>query len=100
MTPYKDACIYYCRNPVDLLSNRRISTNIDAFRTGTRHGLFCVGCCWVLMLILFYVGVMNILWIAGLSIYVLVEKYLIKNRKLDFFAGLILIIWGCKIIFF
>ena len=99
MTPFKNSCVYYCRNPIELLSTKKIFNNLGAFYVGIKHGMFCVGCCWVLMLILFYVGVMNIFWITILSLYVLVEKYLFKDRKYDFLAGLILILWGLKILY-
>ena len=99
MTPFKNSCVYYCRNPIELLSTKKIFNNLGAFYLGLKHGMFCVGCCWALMLILFYVGVMNIFWIAILSLYVLVEKYLFKDRKYDFLAGLILIVWGFTILY-
>ena len=99
MTPFKNSCVYYCRNPIELLSTKKIFNNLGAFYVGLKHGMFCVGCCWALMLILFYVGVMNIFWIAILSLYVLVEKYLFKDRKYDFLAGLILIVWGFTILY-
>ena len=99
MTPLKNSCVYYCRNPIELLSTKKIFNNLGAFYVGLKHGMFCVGCCWALMLILFYVGVMNIFWIIILSLYVLVEKYLFKDRKYDFLAGLILIVWGFIILY-
>ena len=81
MTPLKEACLRYCRNPIEILGGKKIFNNLDAFYVGLKHGIFCIGCCWILMLLLFYVGIMNILWIAGLSIYILVEKYLLKAKK-------------------
>ena len=65
MTPLKDSCLYYCRNPIELFSSNKIFSNWSAFYVGLKHGFFCVGCCWILMLLLFYVGVMNLFWIAG-----------------------------------
>ena len=58
---------------------------------GLRHGLYCVGCCWLLMLILFLVGVMNMVWIAGIALYVLAEKILPMGRRLSQATGLVAI---------
>ena len=65
-----------------------------AFRMGLEHGLFCLGCCWVLMALLFYGGVMNLAWIAGLALYVLVEKLAPAGHRISRFAGALLILWG------
>ena len=61
---------------------------------GAHHGLFCLGCCWALMALLFVGGVMNLFWITGLALYVLIEKIIIKARWLDKIMGLILIVFG------
>ena len=61
---------------------------------GLRHGLYCTGCCWLLMLILFVVGVMNLLWIALLAAFVLLEKTLPHGRWISRVTGLALIVWG------
>ena len=61
---------------------------------GLEHGLFCLGCCWVLMLLLFYGGVMSLWWIGGLALYVLVEKLLPLGHALGQYAGGLLIVWG------
>lgn len=99
ITPYKEACLRYCRNPIELLSNQKIFYNSGAFYIGFKHGVFCVGCCWVLMLLLFYSGIMNIFWILGLSLYVMIEKFIIIGKKFIFFTGIILIFFGLRIIF-
>ena len=61
---------------------------------GLRHGLFCTGCCWLLMAILFVVGVMNVLWVALLAVFVLLEKTLPRGDWFGRAAGLVLIGWG------
>ena len=99
MTPLKNSCLRYCRNPIELLSNEKIFDNLGSFYIGIKHGIFCVGCCWPLMLLLFYSGVMNILWIAGLSFYILIEKYIVSGKKLNFLTGVILILFGFRIFF-
>ena len=74
LTPLKRACLRVCRSPLAyLLSHWRDGTN-GAFRLGAGHGLYCLGCCWALMLLLFAGGVMNPLVIVALMLWVLVEK--------------------------
>ena len=99
MTPLKNACLRYCRNPIELFSTKKIYNNIDSISTGFQHGIFCVGCCWPLMLLLFYSGVMNVMWILGLSLYIIIEKYIIIGKKFNFFTGFILIFFGLRIFF-
>ena len=99
MTFLKEACLRYCRNPIEILGGKKIFDGLSAFYVGMKHGVFCVGCCWVLMFLLFYVGIMNIFWIMGLSAYMFVEKYFSQGKKISFFTGLILILWGIGILY-
>ena len=71
--PLKHACLVRCRSPWGAVLNPSSAT--VATREGLRHGAFCVGCCWVLMALLFVVGVMNLLWIAVIAAYVIAEKW-------------------------
>ena len=64
---------------------------------GFRHGAYCVGCCGLLMALLFVFGVMNVLWVAALSIYVMLVKMLPQARWLPFAEGLLLIGWGVAV---
>jgi predicted metal-binding membrane protein len=73
-TPYKDTCLRHCRSPVDFLSKRWRHGSGGAFAMGLEHGAYCLGCCWILMAILFVGGVMNLLCVAAIAIFVLVEK--------------------------
>jgi predicted metal-binding membrane protein len=73
LTPLKQACLQHCRSPLDSPAHGREGA-AAIVATGLRHGLFCLGCCWVLMGLLFVGGVMNILWIAALSVLVAIEK--------------------------
>jgi predicted metal-binding membrane protein len=73
-TPLKHACLSQCQSPIGFLMGRWRSGSLGALRMGLEHGTFCVGCCWVLMLLLFAGGVMNVLVIAGLTTYVAFEK--------------------------
>jgi predicted metal-binding membrane protein len=73
LTPLKNACLSKCRAPAQFLAARRRN---GPFLLGMEHGAYCVGCCWVLMALLFAVGVMNLLWVAGIAAFVLMEKLL------------------------
>lgn len=74
LTPLKKACLEHCRAPADYLSRHWRNGHGGAFRMGAVHGTYCLGCCWALMALLFAGGIMNLVWIAGLTILVLIEK--------------------------
>ena len=74
LTPVKRVCLRHCRSPLSFLAQKWRPGRIGAFRMGLEHGTFCLGCCWFLMGLLFFGGIMNLLWIAGLAVYVLLEK--------------------------
>jgi predicted metal-binding membrane protein len=74
LTPYKQACLRYCRGPAHFLARYWRKGKFGAVRMGLRHGAHCLGCCWVIMGLLFVGGVMNLLWIAAISVFVLLEK--------------------------
>jgi predicted metal-binding membrane protein len=81
LTPVKLACLRHCQQPVIFLMQHWRPGRAGALRMGLRHGAHCLGCCWLLMALLFVGGVMNLLWIAGLAIYVALEK-LAGNQRL------------------
>lgn len=97
-TPLKRACLAHCRTPFEFIMTRWREGTRGAFRMGLEHGLFCAGCCWALMSLLFLLGVMNILWIAALSALVALEKLLPRAVWLSAATGLILTTWGAFII--
>ena len=74
LTPWKVRCLRFCRSPLSMVMHRWRSDMAGAVKMGTEHGVYCVGCCWALMLLLFAGGVMNLMVIAGLTIVVLIEK--------------------------
>jgi predicted metal-binding membrane protein len=74
LTPYKRACLRHCRAPAHFLSRYWRSGTVGALRMGLRLGAYCLGCCWILMALLFLGGVMNLLWIAAIAAFVLLEK--------------------------
>jgi predicted metal-binding membrane protein len=75
-TPLKDSCLDHCRAPARFISEHWRAGIGGAFRMGAEHGLYCLGCCWVLMGLLFVGGVMSLAWIAGLTLFVFAEKLL------------------------
>lgn len=93
-TPFKATCLKNCRTPLDFLMGHWRSGPRGAFVMGVQHGLYCLGCCWLLMALLFVGGIMNLAWVAALSLYVLIEKTVPGGRWLDRAAGLALILWG------
>jgi predicted metal-binding membrane protein len=74
LTPSKRACLTHCQSPLGFLMSHWRNGKTGALRMGIAHGTYCVGCCWALMCVLFVVGVMNLVWVAGLAIFVMVEK--------------------------
>ena len=76
LTPFKSACLVHCRNPVQYFMTHWRKGRIGALRMGLHHGAFCLGCCSFLMMLLFFGGVMNLLWIAAITLFVLLEKAL------------------------
>ena len=98
-TPYKDACLNVCQSPLSFLTNNWQDGKLGAFIIGYKHGFYCVGCCWALMLTLFALGVMNILWVIVLTVFVLFEKlsynYPLIYRRI---VGAFLITWGFIIV--
>ena len=74
LTPLKRVCLQSCRSPLSFLMSRWRTGVSGAFRMGVEHGMYCVGCCWALMLVLFAGGVMNLTVILGLTLWVIVEK--------------------------
>jgi predicted metal-binding membrane protein len=89
-TPLKDVCLAQCQSPLQFLMRHGGFQNNPrgCLLLGLRHGGYCVGCCWILMALLFVVGVMNVLWIALLSLLVLLEKFTPAGRWIARAAGI------------
>ena len=75
LTPLKQACLRHCRTPLAFLMAEWRDGTRGAFAMGLKHGLYCAGCCWALMLLLFVAGVMNPVWIVFLTVVVALEKW-------------------------
>lgn len=90
-SPLKQVCLARCRSPIGFLLGEWRPGPRGALVMGLRHGLFCLGCCWALMALLFVGGVMNLAWVAALAIAVAVEKMLPRGAQLAAVMGLVLI---------
>lgn len=94
LTPWKNACLAQCRSPVAFLTRYWRPGAGGALRLGLRHGAYCLGCCWLLMALLFVGGVMNLAWIAALGVLVLLEKLSGRGQAVGRFVGALMIAWG------
>ena len=86
-TAIKHACLSHCRAPAQFIAQHPSPGSKGALRLGMHHGVYCLGCCWALMALLFVGGVMNLYWIAGLTLYVLLEKGLPQGKYIARLAG-------------
>lgn len=89
--PLKQICLTHCRTPLGFLSTSWREGRRGAVTMGLHHGAFCVGCCWLLMSILFVAGVMNLVWVLVISCVVLLEKTVPAGQAVARSAGLLLI---------
>lgn len=96
--PAKQACLSRCRSPLLFLADHWRPGALGALRMGLAHGLFCLGCCWALMGLLFVVGVMNLTWVAVLSVFALLEKLTPGEVWVSRLAGLALVGWGMAVL--
>ena len=94
ISPLKSACLRKCQTPLMYFTHHWKKDASGAFQMGLSHGLYCVGCCWVLMGLLFYGGVMEPRWILGLALYIAIEKLVPAGNRVSQFAGVLLIGWG------
>lgn len=94
ITPAKAACVRHCRSPAHFISEHWRAGTSGALRMGVEHGAFCLGCCWLLMGLLFLGGVMNLLWIALIAGFVLVEKLIPHGRMAGRLSGGAMILVG------
>jgi predicted metal-binding membrane protein len=94
LSPLKQACLRKCQTPLMFFAHNWRKGYAGALRMGLSHGFYCLGCCWVLMGLLFYGGVMELRWIVGLALYVAAEKLIPAGARLSRFTGILLIGWG------
>ncbi len=96
--PVKRLCLARCQSPIAFLSRYWREGAGGGFTLGLRHGAFCVGCCSMLMALLFVVGVMNLLWVAALAVFVLLEKLAPRGAAVGRGAGIAFAAWGLYLI--
>jgi predicted metal-binding membrane protein len=97
-TPLKRACLTQCRSPLSFLMSYWREGRWAPFILGLKHGTYCVGCCWLLMVLLFVAGVMNLFWMVGIAVFVLVEKAAPNGDLIGRIAGGMLIVAGIMLI--
>jgi predicted metal-binding membrane protein len=93
-TPLKEACLRHCRSPLDFLLFHWRQGGLGALVSGIGHGAYCLGCCWMLMALLFVGGIMNLAWIGVIALLVLIEKTLPGGGRMGRAMGIVLVIWG------
>jgi predicted metal-binding membrane protein len=93
-TPLKHVCLSKCRSPMGFVLNEWREGRWGAFLMGLKHGVYCTGCCWSLMALLFVAGVMNLLWVAAIAGFILLEKVAPAGDRLGRVAGVLFIGWG------
>jgi predicted metal-binding membrane protein len=98
LTPIKGICLRHCRSPVGFLVQSWRPGRTGAFRMGLEHGAFCLGCCWFLMGLLFFGGIMNLFWIIGLAAFVLLEKTVPMGSWIGRIAGVGIAAWGALLL--
>jgi predicted metal-binding membrane protein len=97
LTPAKAKCLTKCQSPLDfVMTNWREGS----FMLGIRHGLYCLGCCWALMGVLFVVGVMNLVWVALLTAFIFIEKFGPRGLRVARAAGVVIILAGIVSMFY
>jgi predicted metal-binding membrane protein len=97
-TPLKRACLVRCRSPLHFLMSDWREGQWGTLVMGLKHGAYCVGCCWMLMTLLFVAGVMNLLWVAAIAVFVLVEKVAPRGDLIVRIAGGTLIVAAIALI--
>lgn len=100
LTPLRANCLRHCRSPLDFVLHHWRPGNAGAIRMGLGHGAYCLGCCWVLMLLLFVGGVMNLLWVAVITAYVAIEKIAPLGGRLGRVAAVALSSWGVLVLLY
>jgi predicted metal-binding membrane protein len=94
LTPFKDVCLRHCRSPIHFLAHGWRDGARGAFGMGFTHGLYCVGCCWGLMLVLFSLGVMSLVWMAAIAGVIFAEKVLPWGARLTRLIGIAFVVLG------
>jgi predicted metal-binding membrane protein len=94
LTALKLACLKQCRSPIGFLTSHWKDGISGSLRMGIEHGIFCLGCCWLLMALLFVGGVMNLTWVALIATFVLLEKVVPRGETVGRLGGIMLIVFA------
>jgi predicted metal-binding membrane protein len=94
LTPVKDVCLHHCRTPLHFLLHDWHEGATGALRMGFTHGVYCVGCCWGLMIVLFSLGVMSLVWMAAIAAVIFAEKVLPYRERLTRVIGVVFVALG------
>jgi len=94
LTPLKLACLNQCQSPIGFLTSHWKDGDLGALSMGVEHGMFCLGCCWLLMTLLFVGGVMNLIWVALIATFVLLEKVVPRGEIVGRLGGIFLIVFA------
>ena len=94
LTPFKYVCLTHCRSPLAFVLHHWRDGQAGALRMGFDHGLYCLGCCWFLMALLFAAGTMSLLWMAAITAFVLVEKLFPAGQWIARVSGLAMMAFG------
>jgi predicted metal-binding membrane protein len=97
LTPLKAVCLHHCRTPLGFLIGNWRDGWFGSLCMGLEHGAYCLGCCWFLMSLLFFGGVMNLYWISGLAVFVLLEKWIPLGHWFGRLAGIALVVCGAML---
>jgi predicted metal-binding membrane protein len=100
LSPLKDACLAKCRTPITFILTSWRDGTMGALRMGLEHGTFCLGCCWLLFLVLFPLGIMNIAAMALVTVLVYAEKELAAGERIAKWAGIALMAYGVTALVF
>jgi predicted metal-binding membrane protein len=98
-SPLKYSCLSKCRTPMNFILSSWREGYWGSFRMGLEHGLYCLGCCWLLFIILFPLGMMNVAAMAVITLLIFAEKSLALGQQIAKIAGVVLIVYGTLVVF-
>lgn len=102
VTPLRGVCLSHCRSPMSFFMRfgKSVAKPLGALRMGATHGLYCVGCCWALMMVLVAMGTMHALWMAGLAVLIFLEKNAPHGERIAMAGALVFLSLGAALILY
>ena len=94
ITPLKNRCLIHCQSPIGFFLTSWQDGRTGAVQMGIRHGFHCVGCCWALMALAFVAGVMNLTWMIGVTLFILIDHAILRSPVLSSLSGAFFLIAG------